>query len=431
VASISLLLLLSSNVLYAQDEVPPPEPPDTEEPEPVPEPVPEPEPAPEPEPEPESEPEPEPVPEPEPEPAPEPPPVSEPPMPAPKAVPPPETGPFVVPKGELRSEFYGSGLERLGSPDNPGFLGFQTSRARVGVAVNLAENAQVVLLIDVRNNAGTGVAVLESTGEEITYDSYPADWDVHVPMAYVAGSFSALGLDHTLRIGIQKVLFGFRPMYDGYSGGFYMPHPVAFVDLGRRSKVIPSFDNGLAWTVKKQAIAVDLQIMNGTGWRSTEQNLGKDALIRISAQPISLITVVGTGLVSAETNGSTSVIWQAGALLTKEPMRVLVEGLGGANIVDGQSTGRLGGAVAFSGDLEIGNFDFVTRVSPTVSIQAFDGDTSTSGDGWLAVQAGAAAFLDVNEKLTSWFGLSWETMTNPQGTTPPSHSAALQVGVKY
>ncbi len=340
-------------------------------------------------------------------------------------------GPFVVPKGEIRSELFGSGLERLGNSEDPGSVGFQISRARVGVTATLSENAKAVLLFDVRNNSGgEGVTVLES-GEEISYDSYPADWDIHVPFAYLQGSFEALGMDHTLRIGVQKPLFGFRPSYENASGAYYMPHPVAFKDLGRRSGVIPSFDSGLAWSVKKQALGVDLQVMNGTGWRSVEKNLGKDVLLRVKAQPIDLVQVVASAVYSPETDGSTTLTWQAGAQMTRDPLRVLVEGIGGTRRSDGSSAGHLGGAVAVSGDLEVGACEAVDRISPTVSVQAYDKDTTTDGDGWLAIQAGGTAYFVVNSKLTSWAGIAWETMTNPQGTAPPGHSAALTVGMKY
>ncbi len=349
------------------------------------------------------------------------------PPPAPVA----DAGPFVVPKAEVRTELFGQDLERLGASEDPGSLGFQVSRSRVGFSVTLAERAKAVLVFAARNNTGTGIAVAESTGEEISYDQYPADWDFHVPFAYVEGTTTLLGLDHTLRFGVQKPLFGFRPKYDWYTGGFYMPHPVAFRDLGRRSKVVPSFDMGLAWTVKRESVSMDVQVMNGTGWRAYEQNLGKDVLVRVSAQPIDLVKAVGTLVYSPESDGSTTMTWQAGVKLTREPVRVLVEAIGGTHRADSGSTGHLGGAVAVSGDLSPAALAVVDRISPMAGVQVFDGDTTVEGDAWMSLQGGAAAFFEVNPKLTSWVGLGWETLATPAGSEPPSHSAALTVGWRY
>ena len=114
-----------------------------------------------------------------------------------------------------------------------------------------------------------------------------------------------------------------------------------------------------------------------TGWRSVEKNLGKDVLLRVSAQPIDLVQVVASAVYSPETDGSTTLTWQAGAQMTRDPLRVLVEGIGGTKRSDGSSAGHLGGAVAISGDLEVGACEAVDRISPTVSVQAYDKDTTT------------------------------------------------------
>ncbi len=338
--------------------------------------------------------------------------------------------PFVVPKGELRTELYGVGMDRLGLESDPGTLGFQVSRARVGFTVNLAERAQAVVVFDLRMNAGTTTATVPSTGEGIVIDAYPGDWDAHLPFAFIEGTQTALGLDHRLRAGVQKVLFGFRPKYD-WKGHFYLAHPAAFKDLGRRSGVVPSFDLGLTYTVSNSLGSLDAQVFNGTGWRSLEQDLGKDLLLRLAARPIEPLQVVATGVTRFHTDGSTSFTWQAGAQLDWEPVRVLAEGIGGRTLAEDGPSGLLGGAVAVSGDVPLAGVDFVEVLTPTVSLQTFDGDTTSTGDAWVALQAGVTAYYTPNPGLQAWTGVAWETMTWPQGTAAPVHTASLTIGMRH
>jgi len=335
-----------------------------------------------------------------------------------------------VPMGELRFDAYGDELGGLG--DGDGSLAFQVSRAGVGTRARLADNATAVIVIDVRQN-GAGVASPVLGGEgNVSVDKYPDDWQVTLPFAYVTASGTVGGrVEHTVTAGVQKTLFGIRDHYD-LENGWFVPHPQAYRDLGRRSKVIEPFDLGVLWTGALGPVALDLQVTNGGGWRTLDADLGKQGVARLRVAPVEAVAVVGTVLYQVEGSSSetTTVAWQAGGELHLGPARVLVEGLGGKTYQPDARRGFLGVAAAAVLELDLPPA-VLDLVRPVVALQRWDPDTGVvDGGAWTALQGGAVLFWQAERPLRTWTGIGWETLFAEDPDHPVSHSLALQLGAK-
>jgi hypothetical protein len=415
-----VMLLLYLAAAWAQD-VPEPEVPEPEVPqEPAPEPeVPE-EPAPEPKvpeeparsPEVPEEPAPEPAVEPSAmpvEPAPET--VAAPPPPSPAA----ELAVLATPRGELRFGFVGDQLEEL---DGAGGLAFQVTRARVGSEFRLAPWAKALVQVDIiqTTDKGTGID----------------GWKVTLPLAYVeANTGDQAKVEQTVTVGVQKTLFGFRSYYE-LETGWFIPHPEAFKDLGRRSGLIQAFDLGVMWDGRVGPATLALQVTNGGGWNSVETDLGKQGIARIQLDPIEAVSLTATALINqtSDRSDTTVVAGQLGAHVQVGPASLLVEGLGGRSWQPAVQTDFAGFAAALKLSLPL-PLEALEQFAPVFALQRWDPALGRNdGQAWTAIQAGATVIWQTDERVSVWTGLGWESRINEDTENPVAHSGALQFGVK-
>ncbi len=332
------------------------------------------------------------------------------------------------PRAELRGELLGTGLQGLSS--GGAGLGFGISRGRVGVDLRPSPGVRSVVIVDVRQNGAVQTVPVGDSGGSVRVDSYPGDWEAHLPFAYVQLTGETGPLAHQLVAGVQRPTFGVRDAYD-LEEAFYVPHPGAFQDMGRRSGVVPSFDLGVRYSAEfKELVALDLMASNGTGWRRVEDNFGKHLTARLRLTPIEQVEVRATGVAGWEgtDNDTVFLAWQASAQASVGPVRLLVEALGGKTYAPAERVGFLGGAAALALELAL-PLESVDRVVPVVSFQRYDPTTGVAaGDAWTLIAVGAPLYWRTWNDLPFWTGLSWEMAVTEDPSRPVNHSAALQVG---
>lgn len=350
------------------------------------------------------------------------------PMAAPEDAPERDWSKIVLPRAELRAELFGTELEALGSDGTA--LGFGVSRGRVGVDLRPAPGVRSVVILDVRQNDGTQTVGVRDGEGSVRLDSYAGDWEAHLPFAYVQVLGETGPVAHQLFAGVQRPTFGLRDAYD-LDDAYYVPHPRAFLDMGRRSGVIPSFDLGVRYSADFQGlVGLDLMASNGTGWRSVEDNLGKHLTARLRVTPVDQLEVRATGLAGWEGADSETVVlaWQASAEARVGPARLVVEGLGGKTYAPTERVGFLGVAGAAAVELVL-PVERIDRIAPVVSVQRYDPTTgSAAGDAWTLVAVGVPLYWQTWNDLPLWTGLAWELAVTEDASVPVSHSAALQVG---
>jgi len=334
----------------------------------------------------------------------------------------------LIPHAELRGELVGDGLQGL--PTGQAALGFGVSRGRVGAELRPMPGVRSLVVLDVRQNDAASTVPVGETGESVRVDAYAGDWEAHLPFAYVEARGETGPLTHRLTAGVQRTLFGVRDAYD-LDDAFYVPHPSAFKDLGRRSGLIPSFDLGVLYSADFQDLGgLDLAVSNGSGWRSVEDNFAKHLTARLRITPVPQLEVRATGLAGWEgaTNETVLLAWQASAQLRVGPARLVVEGLGGKRYAPTARTGMLGVAGALGVDLALPPAS-LERLSPVVSLQRYDPTTgAAAGDAWTLLAVGAPLYWKARNDLPFWTGLAWELAVTEDPERPVNHTAALQVG---
>ncbi len=337
---------------------------------------------------------------------------------------------FFKPYSELRFELSGADLQAMGTGESQ--MGFGVSRGRFGIEYRPSPALRSLLVIDIRQNGAVSLVPVGETGASLRLDSYAGDWEPLLPFAFVSMRGETGPVSHTVVAGVQMVTFGVRDIY-GRDPGFHVPHPSAFMDLGRRSGVIPAFDLGLLYTAELEEpvpVALDAMVANGTGWRSVENNLGKSLIGRLRVTPVEPLELRATllyGLQGLE-NETTIMAWQASAVARWGPARVLVEGLGGKSYAPDARVGFLGGAAAFSMDLDV-PINGIDHISPVVTFQRYDPTTGVAaGDAWTLVAAGVSAYWATVNEQPMWTGLSWEMAITEDPTLPVGHSGVVQFG---
>jgi hypothetical protein len=248
---------------------------------------------------------------------------------------------------------------------------------------------------------------------------------------------------HSLRFGLQKPAFGIRDRFDGFDE-YYLGGTRAYEELERRAGLVSSEDAGIAYRAEAKRWAADLQLMDGVGYAKTEDNGGKDVIVRLSGDPLPWLTVLASadrGVRGADTDQQ---FWQlAGGVEARGPhQRIVAEYLTGHSEVDGPRDFQ-GAQAAAAWDVPM-HGDTLDHLSVVGRYYFFDPQTGNEfcpegqacdwesyPDNWGGPAAALVAYWDTRPGITLLTALTWEMWWVENQEEPIRQSVVLQVAWKY
>ncbi|MDP2304872.1 MAG: hypothetical protein Q8P18_02470 [Pseudomonadota bacterium] len=340
--------------------------------------------------------------------------------------------PSVTLGGDVRIDFTAANLERLGSElDGAAAAGFNVSRARPILDVRLGRAFYGRMAIEFRQDDHT----TSYTNTGITFDvaDWAGGWSVQGREVYLGASFGGStdgaaaenALRHDVRVGLQEPAFGVRDTYEER----YVFAGEGRADLARREGLIPDEDLGVGWHGELgKRWAFDVQLLNGSGGASLDQNNGKDLIARVSAAPIDLLAVSVSGLYGARAlDGSGEQAQVELAVEVRGPsQRLLIEGIVGTTTEDrldtfysaasasGAWVFPVKGALLESVEL-VGRFQFV---DPVAGFDLPDARWSPAAGGWLNWAVAPAHVVRL--------GATWEMNVPQDSLLPVAHDVVAE-----
>ncbi|MES2640311.1 MAG: hypothetical protein V4850_12535 [Myxococcota bacterium] len=347
------------------------------------------------------------------------------PLPPPPLAVAPVLKPVVTVGGDVRIDFTAANLERLGSAiDGAASAGFNVSRARPILDVALGRFLYGRLAVEFRQDDSTS----SYTNTGITFDvkDWAAGWSVQGREVYLGATFGAGGgLRHDVRIGLQEPAFGARDTYEER-------YPFAGdgrADLARREGLVPDEDLGVGWRGELgDRWAFDVQLLNGSGGATLDQNNGKDVIARVAAEPMDALAVSLSGLYGARGLDGSGEQGQAelAVELRGPTQRLLIEGLLGTTTEDRLDTFYSGAsatglwAFPIEGDLIeaielVGRFQFF---DPVAGFDLPDARWSPAAGGWLRWKVAPEHVVRL--------GATWEMNVPQDSLLPVEHDVVAE-----
>ncbi|MDP2312312.1 MAG: hypothetical protein Q8P41_05360 [Pseudomonadota bacterium] len=328
--------------------------------------------------------------------------------------------------GDVRIDFTVANLERLGGKvDGAASAGFNVSRARPILDVSLGRWFSGRLAVEVAQDDST--TTYTDTGLTFDVKDWAEGWSIQGREIYLQADLGKPdGLRQRVRVGLQEPAFGARTTYE-------RDYPFAGegrADLARRQGLIRAEDLGVGWHGELGARwALDVQVLNGSGGTSFDQNNGKDFVGRVEATPIEALSVSVSGLYGARgLDGSGE---QAQGELTVEvrgpSQRLLVEGIVGTTTEDRLDTFYSGasasGGWTFPVDAAaldhvevVGRFQFY---DPVAGLDAPDATWSPAAGAWLGWNVGPGQVVRT--------GATWEMGVPQDSLLPVTHHVIGEV----
>lgn len=325
--------------------------------------------------------------------------------------------------GDVRIDLTGAHLERLGGgAAGSAAIGFNVSRARPVIDAALGDWFSGRLAVEFRQDDGT--TAYTSTGLTLDVQDWAAGWSVQGREIYLQADIGG-ALRQRVRIGLQEPAFGAREAYEAR----YPFAGESRADLGRRTGLLADEDLGVGWRGElDDRWAFDVQLLNGSGGASLDQNNGKDFLARAAATPVDALTVSLSGLYGARGLDGTGA--QAQAALTVEVtgtnQRLLVEGLAGTTTEDRLDTVYMGAAASGAWRFPVarGPVDYVEAVG---RFQFYDPVAGfDQPDAWWAPAAGAWIGWDVHPAHVVRLGATWEMYVPQDSLLPVEHDVVAE-----
>lgn len=335
--------------------------------------------------------------------------------------------PAVSVGGDVRIDFTAANLERLGgSVDGAASAGFNVSRARPILDVRLGPHVYGRLAVEFRQDDST--TSYTNTGLTFDVKDWAAGWAVQGREVYLGATFGSTderGLRHDVRVGLQEPAFGVRDSYERR----YTFAGEGRADLARREGLVPDEDLGVGWRGELgERWAFDVQLLNGSGGATLDQNNGKDIVARVAAEPVDALAVSLSGLYGARAlDGSGEQAQAELAVEVRGPaQRLLLEGILGTTTEDRLDTFFSGasasGAWSFpirgtvvDGLELVGRFQFF---DPVAGFDLPDARWAPAAGAWLDLAVAAEHLVRV--------GATWEMNVPQDSLLPVEHDVVAE-----
>jgi hypothetical protein len=326
--------------------------------------------------------------------------------------------------GDVRAGLHAEGLE--GGATAPS-LGFVVSRVRPVFDVSMGEHLHSRVSVELRQDDGT--TLYEDTGLAVDVRDWAQGWSLQAREVWLGARFGQT-VRHDIRIGLLEPAFGQGDAYEER-------YPFAGeqrLDLARRAGLVPETDVGLGWRAGGGEVwSAELQVLNGSGGTSLDQNLGKDFVARLGVKPIKILGISAAGTFGARGVDATGSQAQGslGVELNGPRQRLLVEGLIGATTEDRLDTFYSGAAASGAWEFPVKE-GVLDRVIVVGRGQYYDPVAGWDApDGWWSYAAGAWAGWRAGQGQRVRTGVTWETYVPQDLDSPVTHEIIVEAAWRY
>jgi hypothetical protein len=331
--------------------------------------------------------------------------------------------------GDVRLGATADHLERLSaSGEGAPSAGFVVSRARPIVDVALGKWLAGRVAIEFGQDDST--VTLGAGDAAVDLKSWAAGWSVQGREIFLE-AHAGTTFHHRFRLGLQESAFGVR---DRYERDYAFAGTTGRKDLARRAGLVPDEDLGIGWRGEAgDELAFDLQLLNGSGGTTLDDNTGKDLVARVEASPVKAVR----GFLSAEygARGPTSDGNQLQGELAVEvrgaAQRLMLEGLVGSTTEDPLDTWFSGVSATGEWDVPV-HGDALTSVDLVGRFQFFDPVAGLdTPDAWWTYDAGLWADWKVYPGQNVRTGVTWEMYTPQDLDLPATQTVVAEAAWRF